>query len=197
MRRLALTIGVALALLAGCGGPLATVPAPVATETTVEAVPSAPIPTMVSVAALGVSSTLTPLYLDAGLKLVPPPVAEPMQAGWFAQGVHPGDVGPAVIAAHVSGRPPGANASVPGLFARLAHLPVGAPITVTRVDGSVLTFTATRIETYPKAKFPTASVYGDTSTPELRLITCGGTFNADAHSYDSNVVVYAQLKEPS
>jgi hypothetical protein len=34
-------------------------------------------------------------------------------------------------------------------------------------------------------------VYGDTDRPELRLITCGGRFNAKTHSYLGSVVVWA------
>jgi hypothetical protein len=34
-------------------------------------------------------------------------------------------------------------------------------------------------------------VYGATPAPELRLITCGGTFNYSTGSYLSNTVVYA------
>ena len=48
--------------------------------------------------------------------------------------------------------------------------------------------------------FPPADVkilgdlrYGQTSDAELRLITCGGSFNAAAHSYVDNIVVYAKL----
>jgi hypothetical protein len=36
-------------------------------------------------------------------------------------------------------------------------------------------------------------VYGPTNDPELRLLTCGGTFDHAAHSYVDNVIVYAKL----
>ena len=41
--------------------------------------------------------------------------------------------------------------------------------------------------------FPTAMVYGPVPDAELRLITCGGTFDYARGSYLSNVVVYARL----
>jgi hypothetical protein len=41
--------------------------------------------------------------------------------------------------------------------------------------------------------FPTISVYGPTPTPQLRLITCGGTFDPQTGHYLSNIVVYATL----
>jgi hypothetical protein len=43
--------------------------------------------------------------------------------------------------------------------------------------------------------FPTKRVYGNTATSSLRLITCGGVFNAKQHSYTDNIVVYATLTE--
>ena len=49
------------------------------------------------------------------------------------------------------------------------------------------------IALYPKDEFPTEAVYGPTSGPELRLVTCGGAFDRSARSYDDNVVVDAAL----
>ena len=39
--------------------------------------------------------------------------------------------------------------------------------------------------------FPTAAVYSDTTDPELRLITCGGTLDRSAHNYLGQTIVYA------
>jgi hypothetical protein len=36
-------------------------------------------------------------------------------------------------------------------------------------------------------------VYGNTDHAALRLITCGGTFDPSARSYEDNVVAYASL----
>jgi hypothetical protein len=36
-------------------------------------------------------------------------------------------------------------------------------------------------------------VFGNTTKPQLRLITCGGVFDHAAHSYKDNIVVYANL----
>jgi hypothetical protein len=51
------------------------------------------------------------------------------------------------------------------------------------------------VATYPKDRFPTDEVYGDTAGAELRLITCGGAFDRGAGSYTDNVVVDAVLIE--
>jgi hypothetical protein len=46
-----------------------------------------------------------------------------------------------------------------------------------------------RIEQYPKDRFPTDEVY----YPTLRLVTCGGNFDATAGRYRSNLIVFATL----
>jgi hypothetical protein len=54
-------------------------------------------------------------------------------------------------------------------------------------------FAVERVVAYPKAQFPTFAVYGNTDNAALRLITCGGIFDPNAHSYESNIVAYASL----
>ena len=51
----------------------------------------------------------------------------------------------------------------------------------------------TKVDKVSKSAFPTEAVYGPTSDPELRLLTCGGAFDQAAHSYVDNVIVYAKL----
>lgn len=155
----------------------------------------APVPVSIQIPTVGISSTapLVPLGLDSDQRLQTPDVHAPEIGGWYAGGVHPGDVGPAVIAAHVSGRPVGATHSVPGLFARLHEVQPSVLVHVGRADGSTVTFQVTRVERYDKDSFPSKLVYGNTEGPELRLITCGGAWDAAAHSFESNVVAFAKL----
>lgn len=192
-------LAVVLLALAGCGGttdypstgaPTAAVPDPPALEAVVT---EQPLPTRITIPAIGAESTLVGLGTNPDGSMTVPPVEQPMQASWFEPGVRPGAIGPAVVLAHVSGRPPGASKSVPGLFAKLATLPVGADINIERADGSVLTFRVGRVETHSKNDFPTISVFGDTASSDLRLITCGGIFDPSARSYKSNVIVWASL----
>jgi hypothetical protein len=49
------------------------------------------------------------------------------------------------------------------------------------------------VEQHAKDTFPTREVYGDTEGPELRLITCGGSYDQSDGGYQSNVVVYATM----
>ena len=41
-----------------------------------------------------------------------------------------------------------------------------------------------------KDEFPTDEVYGPTDDAELRLVTCGGTFDDELGHYDDNVIVF-------
>jgi hypothetical protein len=66
-------------------------------------------------------------------------------------------------------------------------------VDITRADHRVAVFTVYRVAEYQKNAFPTMTVYGDTPGPELRLITCGGAFDASTGSYLDNIVVYARL----
>ena len=81
--------------------------------------------------------------------------------------------------------------SGPAVFYRLSSLRPGDLAYVRRADGTLAVFRVTAIRLYPKDRFPTGAVYGSAPGPELRLITCGGTFDPAIHSYLSNTVVYA------
>ncbi len=112
-------------------------------------------------------------------------------AGWWKGGPRPGDPGPAVITGHLD------STNGPGVFAKLGRVKPGDEVTVRRNDGRKLTFLVTRIDRYPKRAFPTRSVYSGTDASELRVITCGGTFDESVGSYKDNIVVFAKLIDPT
>lgn len=58
-------------------------------------------------------------------------------------------------------------------------------------------FVVTSIEQYPKDEFPTELVYGAEPRPALRLITCGGSFDASVRSYRDNVVGFLVPAAPT
>jgi Sortase domain len=141
-------------------------------------------PLTVSIGRIGVRSTLVDLGLDPkGAMEVPPPA----RAGWFTRGPTPGALGPAVIAGHVTW-----NGS-PAVFYRLGALRPGDQVSVARKDGRTAVFSVTRVARFSKSRFPTEAVYGAIDHAGLRLITCGGTYDAARHRYLDNVVVFAKL----
>jgi len=169
--------------------PLPEVPGPVGLSPVAEVVP-APVPAEPQVTA--VSITIPRLELsgpldelgvaDDGELLAPD---DPARAGWYAGGVVPGDLGPAIVGGHVDSR------RGPGVFFGLRSLRRDDVVEITRSDGRSVRFSVTRVQQVAKEQFPTAAVYGPTVRSELRLITCGGRFDRAAHSYTDNVVVEA------
>jgi Sortase domain len=172
---------------AGCSGGPTTAAAPSVSAPTVA--PPGPMaqstPVRVQIPAIGVDSTLMELGLRADGSMEVP--AEGFPAGWYSGAPTPGERGPAVIAGHVDWR------GQPGVFFHLRKLDPGDEVTVAREDGSAAVFRVTRVEQFPKKGFPTGVVYGDIDHAGLRLITCGGSFDRQAHSYEDNVVAFADL----
>ena len=79
------------------------------------------------------------------------------------------------------------------MFYSLGALNPGDQVEIGRQDGSVAVFQVDGVRTYEKDLFPTLEVYGNIDHAGLRLITCGGVFDPDAGSYESNVVAFASL----
>ena len=145
-----------------------------------------PAPVRIDIPRIGVTSRLSRLgKATDGTVEVPTDFAV---AGWYAQGPRPGDPGSAVILGHVD------NRTGPAVFFRVRELTAGDQIRVTRADGSVVRFAVARTEQFLKTRFPTEQVYYPTLTPELRLITCGGTFDDTTGHYRSNIIVFAELE---
>ena len=185
-----LVAGGAVLLRGDDGGPTTASGAaasPVPAPLTIEAAPATepvqlPPPTRVRIPSIAVDSALESLGTDAAGALRGP--ADYGQAGWYTAGVAPGEIGPAVIAGHVD------SAAGPAVFYRLRDLKAGDVIEVARGD-QWIPFRVVASEKYPKNQFPTERVYRPTPVPELRLITCGGTFDRTRRSYEDNIVVYA------
>lgn len=138
-------------------------------------------PVSVSIPAIGVRSDLVRLGLEPdGSAEVPD---DPQFADWFTEGPRPGDAGPAVISGHVD------TTAGPAVFARLDELAPGDEVEVTTSTESVR-FEADRTEQVPKDMFPTDRVYGPVPGEQLRLITCGGSFDHSVGHCRDNVVVY-------
>ncbi|MFJ4296756.1 class F sortase [Curtobacterium sp. NPDC089689] len=142
-------------------------------------------PVRVEIPAIGVSSGLEDLHRGAAGELDPPKDWD--SAGWFSDGIVPGQVGPAVIAGHVD------SPTSAAVFYRLDELVAGDRITVRMSDGSDRVFQVQRSERAAKSAFPTSDVYGTSPTPALRLITCDGTFDTATGHYTDNLIVFATL----
>jgi Sortase domain len=166
-------------------GPIVSQPAAVPGPARLTTARPAPIarPVSLIIPLIGVKARLIELGLTASGALQVP--ATTTVASWYTGSPRPGAIGPAIIEGHVD------SLTGPGVFYRLSELQPGDRIYVKRADGTTVEFRVTAAQTFLKAYFPTAAVYGPTPDPELRLITCGGTFDYATGHYLSNTIIYA------
>ncbi len=137
----------------------------------------------VRIPALGIRSSLERLGIGADGALSAP--RDPAQAGWYADGPTPGDLGAAVIAGHVD------STSGHAVFWRLAQLHRSDRVEVTRSDGTTVRFAVQEVRRVRRDRFPTVEVYGPLPDRGLRLITCGGLYDHQRGRYRDNIVVFA------
>ena len=146
-------------------------------------------PVSLDIPAIGVQSRLQYLGLTAeGTLQVPAPGPRYNEAAWYKYSPTPGSLGAAVRSGHVDSAAQG-----PSVFFNLGDLRPGDKVMVTRADGLVAVFRVDGVRDYPKDRFPTRLVYGNTDHAALRLITCGGPFDYATRHYVDNIVVFASL----
>ncbi|MBX6386700.1 MAG: class F sortase [Microbispora sp.] len=136
---------------------------------------------------IGVNAPIKSVGLDRNGAIQTPPINNPNLVGWYRGGPTPGEAGPAVMLGHKD------TTTRSAVFARLHELQYGDKIEVYRLDGTVAVFTVGGVEQANKETFPTDRVYGHADDAELRLITCGGTYNRVTGHYVDNVIVYALM----
>ncbi|MFF3398000.1 class F sortase [Streptomyces sp. NPDC002659] len=140
----------------------------------------------VRIPAIKVDAPVMNVGLDPDGWIEAPPPQDPNIAGWYQNGISPGQRGTAVVVGHVD------NLSGPAVFYGLGSIVKGEHIEVARFDGKTAVFEVYGVEVFSKANFPGAHVYGDTGYAELRVITCGGGYSK-GRGYDGNVVVFARM----
>ncbi|MFI5662765.1 class F sortase [Streptomyces sp. NPDC051684] len=143
-------------------------------------------PQRIRIPEIGVDAPLTRVGRDAEGWLDAPPPEKANLAGWFPGAVTPGERGTAVVDGHVD------NAEGRAVFYGLGALKKGEHIEIDRADGRTAVFEIHGIDVVDKKHFPSRRVYGGTGLPELRVITCGGTYSKSS-GYAGNVVLYGLL----
>ncbi len=155
---------------------------------------TAPVPTLsrsmpqrILIPRIGVDAPFTELSLTSSGQLNAPPPDNANLVGWYRGAASPGEAGTSIVVGHVDTK------AGPAVFVHLSKLKMGDEIDVIRADGTSVTFSVDSVNTFSKARFPDSRVYADAPRPELRLITCGGTYDRKARDYTDNVVVFAHL----
>jgi LPXTG-site transpeptidase (sortase) family protein len=147
--------------------------------------PAAPV--TIEIPAVAVRAPVMTLGRNSDGTVQVPPLDDHNLAGWYDGSVMPGQDGSSVILGHVDSY---TGASV---FFSIKNLRAGDEIDVVRADGSVAAFAVDGVQKVTKALFPAIGLYGNVPYPSLRLVTCGGPFDAARGQYLDNIVVYAHL----
>ncbi|WP_328871636.1 class F sortase [Streptomyces sp. NBC_00287] len=146
-------------------------------------------PQRIDIPGLGVQAPVVARGLDPQGAVDPPPFDQPGVVGWYAAGAAPGAAGTALMVGHVD------TETRPAVFYKISALKPGETVRVIRDDGRVAEFTVDDVQVVTRDRFDARQAYGprEPGRAELRLITCGGTFDRASRSYTANVVVSAYL----
>ena len=108
--------------------------------------------------------------------------------GWYEFSPAPGSrQGSVVLAGHVDNARQGTGA----LF-DLRSVTVGARITVVDAGGKVHAYRGTGRRMFVKKRLPVERLFATDGPARLVVITCGGPFDRQLHSYRDNLVVAAE-----
>lgn len=109
--------------------------------------------------------------------------------GWFKDGLKPGESGNAVIDGHYDKRD-----GSPAVFFNLGKLSSGDILNITDERGSQLNFEVYEVSLVDvRDPVSAEKAYGETDTPVVTLITCGGVWNAKEHNYNKRLLIKAKL----
>ncbi|HSP21853.1 MAG TPA: class F sortase [Planococcus sp. (in: firmicutes)] len=139
-------------------------------------------PESLKIPAIGVDTSVQHLgTTETGEMAVPDDIDE---VSWFSPGYQPGQNGRAVIAGHVDG------IDGPAIFWDLSELQPGDEITV-EGEGRQLKYKVHTMESVPLDQADVPKIFGYSSSPELVLITCSGTYDFSRGTREERLVVYA------
>ena len=163
--------------------PVAAAPADAPPVSSAPAVPAPKgfVPQRLLVESLSIDAPLVTTVIDADDALVPP--QDPAQLAWW-RGVRPGEgAGSVLVAGHLDARRYGQ-----GPLARIVRLDPGDRAVLTGPAGARATYVVRGVETFDKDALPAAELFSTGGSERLVLVTCGGTYDRDRRSWDSNVV---------
>jgi len=109
------------------------------------------------------------------------------EVGWYSFGTKPGDVGNAVLGAHVDN-----GSSVSGVFKNLKDLQDGDVVYMIDKAGRQRTFKIISRKTYDYRTTNTEEVFGNFGKSQLVLITCHGTYLPSEGTYDTRLIITAE-----
>lgn len=140
------------------------------------------VPVSLKIPSIGFDRKVTGMGLSPSGEISPPPGV----TQWYDKTVTPGRPGISVIAGHVT-------YNGPDVFAKLEEVKVGDKVTVGYADGSSKEFVVTREKSVDKNALRTdQSVWGESATPVLALITCDDKSKLVGAHHTHNFVVWTK-----
>lgn len=116
------------------------------------------------------------------------------EIGWYKLGTKPGQMGSAVMGAHVDNG--GFTPTIPGVFKNIHKMKIGDEIYYFDEAGKQLTFKVTEVKIYDKNIPDTTEIFGRNDKARLNLITCFGTWLPKEKTYDKRIIIFAELVSP-
>jgi sortase A len=110
------------------------------------------------------------------------PSGKSNNVGWYKHGVMPGSSGTAVLDAHVF-----------AAFKNLSKIKPGNYIYVYMSSGNLLSFRVTNAQTYSLNKLSSSTLFANTTSRQINLITCAGELTRDKSTYTHRLIVSAKL----
>jgi hypothetical protein len=145
--------------------------------------PQRPVRVSVPTAAIDLPVRPVGVARDGQMQLPPRPTV----LGWYRYGPAPGDrEGSVMVAGHLDSRRFGL-----GPLVGLRQVEVGDAVRVLRVDGTVLRYRVVGVARYDRQALP-PELFSRTGRERLRLVTCGGAYDARRGGYQQNLVVTAE-----
>jgi hypothetical protein len=143
--------------------------------------PTGFVPQRLLVSSLHIEAPLSGTMVDADGALVPPD--DPARLAWWS-GVRPGTgAGSVLVAGHIDMQGYGR-----GPLARIVGLEPGDRAILAGADGARAVYRLRGVTTLVKESLPAADLFGTGGPERLVLVTCGGTYDPDRRSWDSNVI---------
>lgn len=138
--------------------------------------------------------TIPAIGIDAAIESVGKTAAGQMgvpqnvwNVAWYNRGPLPGTPGNAVISGHYD------DATGPAVFYTLDQLDKQDQVVVTLSNGNPLFFVVIDKESYEVDHAPVQRIFGFNPQPNLNIITCNGSWNPKAHTYNRRLVIFTRL----
>ncbi len=156
-----------------------SVPTPTAQKTSPKKVTAQPVRLIIP--SIGLSAPVQSVGINDKGEMEVPDGSLP-DVGWYKHGTIPGNVGSAVIDAHVY-----------AAFEKLRYVKVGSEVIVENANGERLTFVVNDSRVYQLGELTSGMLFGRKDARRLNLITCAGEQTADGSTYTHRLVVYTTL----